>query len=42
MMYKMIVSAIIVALLGGYVAMLFAFVRVVVLINDSYVLSLAM
>ena len=42
MMYKMAVSAIIVALLGGYVAMLYAFVRVVVLINDSYVLSLAM
>jgi hypothetical protein len=41
-MYKMTVSAIIVALLGGYVAMLYAFVRVVVLINDSYVLSLAM
>jgi hypothetical protein len=42
MMYKMTVSAIIVALLGGYIAMLYAFVRVVVLINDSYVLSLAM
>jgi hypothetical protein len=42
MMHKMIVSAIIAALLGGYVAMLYAFVRVVVLINDSYLLSLAM
>jgi hypothetical protein len=42
MIYKMTVSAIIAALLGGYVAMLYAFVRVVVLINDSYVLSLAM
>ena len=42
MMYKMILSAIVVALLGGYCAMLYAFVRVVVLINDSYVLSLAM
>ena len=42
MIYKAIVSAIIVALLGGYVAMLYAFVRVVVLINDSYALSLAM
>jgi hypothetical protein len=42
MMQKMIVSAIIAALLGGYVAMLYAFVRVVVLINHSYLLSLAM
>jgi hypothetical protein len=42
MRHKMIVSAIMVALLGGYVAMLYAFVRAVVLINDSYFLSLAM
>jgi hypothetical protein len=42
MMHKMIVSAIMAALVGGYVAMLYAFVRVVVLINDSYLLSLAM
>jgi len=42
MMHKMIVSAIIAAFLGGYVAMLYAFVRVIVLINDSYLLSLAM
>jgi hypothetical protein len=42
MMHKMIVSAIMAALVGGYLAMLYAFVRVVVLINDSYLLSLAM
>jgi hypothetical protein len=42
MRHKMIVSAIIAALLGGYVAMLYAFVCAVVLINDSYLLSLAM
>jgi hypothetical protein len=42
MMRKVIVSAIITALLGGYVAMLYAFVRAVVLINHSYLLSLAM
>ena len=42
MTYKVILSAIVVALLGGYFAMLYAFVRVVVLINDSYLLSLAM
>ncbi len=42
MMHKMIVSAIIVALLGGYVAMLYAFVRVVVLTHPSYLLGLAM
>jgi hypothetical protein len=42
MMHKMIVPAIMAALVGGYVAMLYAFVRVVVLINDSYLLSLAM
>jgi Putative Ig domain/PQQ-like domain len=36
MMHKMIVSAIVAALIGGYVAMLYAFVRVVVLINHSY------
>ena len=42
MRHKMIVSAIIAGLLGGYVAVLYAFVRAVVLINDSYLLSLAM
>jgi hypothetical protein len=42
MMHKMIVPAIIAALVCGYVAMLYAFVRVVVFINQSYLLSLAM
>ena len=42
MIYKMIVSGIIVALLAGYVAMIYAFIRVVALINNSYELSLAM
>ena len=41
MIHKMIVSAIIAGLLGGYIAMLYAFVRVVVLINHSYLLGLA-
>ena len=42
MMHKMIVSAIIAGLLSGYFAMLYAFVRIVVLIDHSYLLSLAM
>lgn len=41
-MHKIFISAIIVALLGGYVVMLYAFVRVVVLTNPSYLLGLAM
>jgi hypothetical protein len=41
MMYKMIVSTIVAGCLGGYVAMLYALVHVVVLINHSYLLSLA-
>jgi hypothetical protein len=42
MMYKMIVAATIAGLLGGYAAMLYAFVYSVVLIDRSYLLSLAM
>jgi hypothetical protein len=42
MMYKMVVSTVIAALVSGYVAMLYALVHVVVLINQSYLLSLAM
>ena len=42
MMYKMIVAATIAGLLGGYAAMLYAFVYGVVLIDRSYMLSLAM
>ena len=41
MMHKIIVSATIAALLGGYAAMLYAFVHVLVLINQSYLLGLA-
>jgi hypothetical protein len=41
-MYKMIVAATIAGLLGGYAAMLYAFVYSVVLIDRSYLLSLAM
>ena len=42
MMHKMFVSAVIAGLLGGYVAMLYALVHIVVRINHSYLLSLAM
>ena len=42
MMHKMIVSVIIAGLLGGYVAMLYALVHIVVLIDHSYLMSLAM
>jgi len=39
---KMICAAVIATLLGGYAAMLYAFVHIVVLINHSYLMSLAM
>jgi hypothetical protein len=42
MMYKIVVTATIAGLLGGYAAMLYAFVYSVVLIDRSYLLSLAM
>ena len=42
MMHKIIVTATIAGLLGGYAAMLYAFVYSVVLIDRSYLLSLAM
>ena len=42
MMNKIIVTATIAGLLGGYAAMLYAFVYSVVLIDRSYLLSLAM
>ena len=42
MLHKMIVSAIIAGLLSGYFVMLYALVRIVVLIDHSYLLSLAM
>ena len=42
MMHKMIVAATIAGLLGGYAAMLYALVYGAVLIDRSYLLSLAM
>jgi hypothetical protein len=42
MMHKMIVAATIAGLLCGYAAMLYAFIYIAVLIDRSYLLSLAM
>jgi hypothetical protein len=42
MMHKMIVTATIAGLLGGYAAMLYAVIYITVLIDRSYLLSLAM
>jgi hypothetical protein len=42
LIHKMIVSGIIAGLLGGYIAMLYAFVHIVVLIDHYYLLSSAM
>jgi hypothetical protein len=42
MMHKMIVSAIVAGLLGGYIAMLYAFIHIVALIDHSYIMSAAM
>ena len=42
MIHKMIVSAIIAGLLGGYIAILYAFIYIVALIDHSYLLSSAM
>jgi len=42
MMHKMFVYAIVASLLGGYVAMIYALIHIVVLINRAYLLSLAM
>jgi hypothetical protein len=42
MIHKMIVSAIVTALLGGYIAMLYAFISTVALIDHSYWMSSAM
>jgi hypothetical protein len=42
MIHKMMVSAIVAGLLMGYVTMLYALVRVLVLMNQSYLLSMAM
>jgi hypothetical protein len=42
MIHKIIVSTIIGGALGGYIALLYALVHIVVLINHSYLMSLAM
>jgi hypothetical protein len=42
MTYKMLVSMMIAGLVCGYVAMLYAMMRIVVLIDHSYFQSLAM
>jgi hypothetical protein len=42
MMHKMIVAATLTGLLGGYAAVLSAFIYIAVLIDRSYLLSLAM
>ena len=42
MIHKMIVAATIAGLLGGYAAMLYVLVYLAVLIDRSYLLSLAM
>jgi hypothetical protein len=42
MMHKMIVTPTIAGLLGGYAAMLYAVIYIAVLIDRSYLLSLAM
>ena len=42
MIHKMIVSAIIAGLLGGYVAMLYAFFQIVALIDHAHLMSSAM
>jgi len=41
MMHKMIVAATIAGLVGGYAAMLYALVYIALLIDRSYLLSLA-
>ena len=41
-MHEMIVTATIAGLLGGYAAMLYAVIYIAVLIDRSYLLSLAM
>ena len=41
MMHKMMVSAIVAGLLAGYATLLYAIVQLLVLMNHSYLLSLA-
>jgi hypothetical protein len=42
MVHKMIVSAIVAGLLGGYIAMLYAFIHIVARIDHSFLMSSAM
>jgi hypothetical protein len=42
MIHKMIVSAIVAGLLGGYIAMLYAFIHIVAVIDHSHLMSAAM
>ena len=42
MMRKLSVSVTIAGLVCGYVALLYALIRILVLVNNSYLLSLAM
>ena len=42
MMHKLFASVVIVGLVCGYVAMLYALIHIVVLLDHSYLLSLAM
>jgi hypothetical protein len=42
MIHKIIVSAIVAGLLGGYIAMLYAFIHILALIDHSYLMSSAM
>jgi len=42
MIHKMIVSAIVAGLLGGYVVLLYALVQIAFLIDRSYMMSLTM
>jgi hypothetical protein len=41
-MHKLLVSMTVAGLVCGYVAMLYAFIRIVAIIDHSYFLSLAM
>ena len=42
MIHKMIVSTIVAGLLGGYIAMLYAFFHVIALIDHAHLMSSAM
>jgi hypothetical protein len=42
MMHKLLVSVTVAGLICGYIAMLYAFIRIIVLVDNSYFQSLAM